>query len=82
MALRSARWAISSLWHHILFIVVFASLPVSILFIFWADQDHDLTVTRVVKIVTAWIIAGVIGALAGWYVILPSIRHRGTRKDD
>lgn len=80
MAILSIRSATKSLWHHILFILVFASLPTAALFLVWAYQDGDLTVGRGLQIISVWIIAGLIGALVGWYVILASVRRRSDQK--
>jgi hypothetical protein len=63
----SIRSATSSLRNHILFILVFASLPVSVLFCVWAYQDHELTLSRVLWIPTVWTGAGILGALVGWH---------------
>jgi len=82
MSFPSIRSATKSLWHHVLFVLVFASLPTSMLFIAWAYQDNDLTTAHVVRILAAWTGAGVIGALIGWYVILAPIRGRTARRRD
>jgi len=82
MAFPGIRSATRSLWHHILFVLIFASLPTSALFIAWAYQDNDLTVARVIQIISAWGIAGVALALVGWYVILAPIRRRNHRGND
>ena len=75
------RTAMKSLWHHILFFLIFASLPMSILFIVSAYQDHELNAAGVVRIVCVWAIAGVIAALLGWYVILAPYRRRPGNKE-
>lgn len=82
MKFRSIRWATKSLWHHILFVILFASLPTSILFVAFAYQDQDLTLARVIQIASIWTLAGLALAVAGWYVILPPIRHRSRRRKD
>ena len=76
------RTAMKSLWHHVLFFLVFVSLPVSILFIVWAYQDHELNAAAVVRIVSAWSVAGIVAALLGWYVILAPYRRRSGNKED
>jgi hypothetical protein len=81
MALFGIRSATKSLWHHVLFILVFASLPTSLLFIAWAYEDHEFTLVRILQIVIVWVIAGIVAALVGWYVILAPIRRRSGRKE-
>lgn len=82
MLFPTIRSATKSLWHHVLFVLVFASLPISILFIAWAYQDNDLTAAHVIWIIGVWVSAGVIGALFGWYVILAPIRGRPDHRKD
>ena len=76
------RSATKSLENHILFTWAFASLPMSVLFAVFAYQDHEFTIVRLLRIVTAWSAAGVILALGGWYVIWAPRRRRSGRKED
>jgi len=80
MSLLSIKSATSSLRNHILFILVFFSLPMSLFSAALTYQDAPLTLTRILWILTVCTSAGVILALVGWYVIVPSIRRRSTRK--
>ena len=75
----SIRSATSSLRSHILFIWVYFSVPMSLLFTAFSYQDHELRLIRMLWILTVWTCAGVIGALVGWYVIVPSIRRGPNR---
>lgn len=76
----SIKSATSSLRNHILFILVFASLPMSVLFCAWAYQDHELTLTRTLWILTVWTGVGIGMALIGWHIILAPFRRRSGRE--
>ena len=82
MARFSIKSATSSLRSHILFILIYFSLPMSLFSAALTYQDEKLTLIRILWILTVWAFAGVILALVGWYVIVPSIRRRSERKDD
>ena len=69
----------NSLRNHIFFIWIYFSLPMSLLFAAFAYEDHELTLIRIVWILTVWTCAGVIAALVGWYVIVPRTRPRSRR---
>lgn len=64
-----------------IFILVYFSAPMSVLFGLWAYQDHKLTLAWAVRIVAVWAGLGVVTALIGWHVILSPIRGRSERKE-
>lgn len=82
MLFPTIRSATKSLRHHILFVLVFASLPISILFITWSYQDGDLTAAHVIRIICVWTGAGIIGGVLGWYIILAGTRRQAHQKKD
>jgi hypothetical protein len=75
MSWLNIRSATKSLPHHIFTIWVYFSLPLSLLFTAFSYEDRELTVLRMLWILTVCTCAGVFVALAGWYVIVPSIRR-------
>lgn len=76
MAFPTLRTALKSFWHLTAVMLVFTSLPMSILFMVSAHEDHELDAAAVVRIVSVWAAAGLIAALLGWYVILAPYRQR------
>lgn len=76
----SIKGAMKSAGNHIIFILVFFSVPMSLLFGLWAYQDQKLTLAWAARIVIVWAGLGVAIALIGWHVILSPIRRRLERK--
>jgi hypothetical protein len=76
MSRLSLRSAASSLSNHVLFILVYFSLPMALLAVAFAYQDHELTITRVLRIGFWAVVLGVLLAFFGWHVILAPIRRR------
>jgi hypothetical protein len=79
MSRLSIRSTTNSLRNHIFLIWVYLSVP---MFFFAAltYQDAPLTLIRILWVLSVCTCAGVILAFVGWYVIVPSIRRRSTRK--
>jgi hypothetical protein len=70
------RIATKSLRNHILCMQLFFAAPMSLLFVLRDYQFGELTFSLMLSIVAASVFSGVVVALVGWYVILPSINVR------
>ena len=73
------RNATKSLPHHIFLLWIYFSLPLALLFVAFSYEDHELTLLRILWVLAVCTCAGVFVAIAGWYVIVPSIR-RGPKR--
>jgi len=74
--LNIVRGATASLRNHILFWQVVFAAPMAAVAALDAYHDNALTLLWGVRIVVVTSVMGVVVALVGWYVFLPSIRRR------
>jgi hypothetical protein len=71
---------VSSLPNHIVLVWIFFSLPLCLLNGVLSYEDHELTFSRILRILVVGACAGVAVALVGWFVILPPLRRRNRKE--
>ncbi|HEY2782372.1 MAG TPA: hypothetical protein VGI90_16440 [Steroidobacteraceae bacterium] len=75
------KGALDSLRNLLIFMWVYFSLPLMLMNVGFAHQDHELTPNLALRILIACTCGGVVMSLIGWYIAFAAIiRRRAERK--
>lgn len=73
-------WARSSLTGHVVFIQIFCSVPLFIVFLGLSYYDGILTLGRALQVLIGASIAGLILAILSWYTIMLRVMKKYGKK--